>query len=91
MQKQKYVIQFIVHNENYNNKINVKEFQYILNISQIPRSINQNNNNIRRISFRNQNPHLNQNNLCLNHLLNEVFSFGYAQLNNQNLKKNIEK
>ena len=91
VQKQKYVIQFIVHNENYNNKINVKEFQYILNISQIPRSINQNNNNIRRISFLNQNPHLNQNNLCLNHLLNEVFSFGYAQLNNQNLKKNIEK
>ena len=91
VQKQKYVIQFIVHNENYNNKINVKEFQYILNISQIPRSINQNNNNIRRISFRYQNPHLNQNNLCLNHLLNEVFSFGYAQLNNQNLKKNIEK
>ena len=91
VQKQKYEIQFIVHNENYNNKINMKEFQYILNISQIPRSINQNNNNIRRILFRNQNPHLNQNDLCLNHFLNKVISIDCTQFNKQNLKKNIEK
>ena len=85
MQKQKYEIQFIIHNENNKNKINVKELLYILDINQIPESINQNNNNIRSIFP------LNQNNF--NNLLNHFFRVGnnIARHNQKKEKKNIKK
>ena len=58
-QKKQYKISFIIHNENSNNKINTEEFQYILDINQIPKIIHQNANKSIPIQSNNENHNIN--------------------------------
>ncbi len=83
-QKKQYKISFIIHNENSNNKINTEEFQYILDINQIPKIIHQNANKSIPIQSNNENQNIN----FLPNFLNGRLPFCAL---NMNISKHIAK